>query len=163
MTKLAKREGLFEDLFDFRQDLDELFNRMLSRSPWLSERVAPLLQPEVPPVEAWVDKDGKNYHVRVAVPGIDPQNVQLNIQGNTLSIRGERKESREAKDVNYLRREISYGAVDRTLVLPEGVETDKITAEYNNGVLEIGAPIASAALPRRIEIKAAVKTKTAGA
>jgi HSP20 family protein len=161
MTKLAKREGLFEELFDFRQNLDELFSRMLSHSPWISERVAQL-QTELPPVEAWIDKEGKSYHARVALPGIEPQNVQLNIQGNSLSIRGERREAREAKDVNYLCREISYGVVDRTLTLPEGVETDKITAECANGVLDISAPIASAALPRRIEIKTAVKAKTAG-
>jgi len=162
MTELAKREGRFEDLFDFRQDLDELFNRMLNRGPWATGRIGQWLR-EAPPVEAWVAKDGKNYHVRVALPGVDPQDVQLNVQGNALSISAERKESRESKDVNYLRREFTYGSLDRTLTLPQGVEADKITAEFTNGVLEISAPIAAAALPRRIEVKAAAKSKTAAA
>ena len=80
-----------------------------------------------------------------------------------LSIKAERKETRESKDVNYLRREFSYGALERTLELPEGADTSKITAEYNNGVLEINAPIAAAALPRRIEITSTAKSKAASA
>lgn len=162
MAKLAKSEGLFEDLFDFRQSIDDLFNRMVSRSPWLGERLTEL-RSEVPPVEAWMDKDGKSYHLRVSLPGIDPQNVQLNVQGNTLSIHGERKESLESKEAQFLRREISYGTIDRTLALPEGVEVGKLNAEYNNGLLEISAPVATGALPRRIEIKSAARSKTAGA
>jgi len=161
MTELAKREGFFEDLFDFRKDMDELFHRMVNRSPWVARPVGQWLR-EVPPVEAWVDKDGKNFHARIALPGIDPQNIQLNAQNSTLSISAERKETRESKDVNYLRREFTYGSLERTLTLPEGVEADKITAESANGVLEISAPIAAGALPRRIEIKAA-KSKSAGA
>jgi HSP20 family protein len=162
MAKLMKREGPFEDLFDFRQSLDDLFNRMVTRSPWLGERMAEL-RPEVPPIEAWMDKDGMKYHLRVSLPGIEPQNVQLNVQGNTLSIHGERKESHESKDAQFLRREISYGTIDRTLTLPEGVEVDKLTAEFSNGLLEISAPVAAAALPRRIEVKTPAKSKSAGA
>ncbi len=162
MTDLARRGGFFGDLFDFRRDFDELFNRLLSEQPWGTAQLAPPA-PEVPPIDAWVDKEGKNYHLRLALPGVDPQDVQLNVQDNVLSIRAERKESRESKDVNYLRRELSYGLMERTVQLPEGADRAKIIAEYNNGVLEISAPIAAAALPRRIEIKAAAKSKTAGA
>ncbi|MBZ5699890.1 MAG: Hsp20 family protein [Acidobacteriia bacterium] len=162
MTNLARRGSFFGDLFDFRREFDEMFNRLLSEQPWGTARLAPSA-PEVPAIDAWVDKEAKNYHVRLALPGVDPQNVQLNVQGNMLSISAERKESRESKDVNYLRREFSYGTLERTLELPEGTDTAKITAEYNNGVLEISAPIAAAALPRRIEIKTAPKSKTASA
>jgi HSP20 family protein len=162
MTDLTKQEGLFDDLFDFRKGLDELYNRMLSRSPWLSERVAQL-RPEMPPIETWIDRDEKTYHLRLALPGVDPQDVQLNVQGNVLSVRAERKNSRESKEANFLRREISYGVLERRVPLPEGVEASKITAEQNNGLLEISAPIATAALPRRIEVKSSSKSKTVGA
>ena len=57
--------------------------------------------------------------------------------GNLLTISAERKASREAKDVDYLYRELSYGTLSRTLTLPEGLDTEKINAEYNNGLLEI--------------------------
>jgi len=162
MNNLARRESFFGDLFDVRRDFDELFNRLLNEQPWATARLV-ASAPEVPAIEAWVDKEGKNYHVRLALPGVDPQNVQLNVQGNTLAVSAERKESRESKDVNYLRREMSYGTIERTLTLPEGTDASKITAEYNNGVLEISAPVSAAALPRRIEIRAAGKSKTAGA
>lgn len=162
MNNLARRGSLFGDLFDFRREFDDMFNRLLSERPWGTiPSVAPA--PEVPAIEAWVDKEGESYHVRLALPGVDPQNVQLNVQGNLLSISAERKETRESKDVNYLRREFSYGTLERALELPEGTDTAKIPAEYNNGVLDISAPIAAAVLPRRIEIKSAVKPKAASA
>lgn len=162
MTKLAKRESFFEDLFDFRRDFDELFNRLTTGLPFSTELV-PRMLPRVPPVEAWVDSKAKRYHLRVALPGIDPENVQLNLQGNTLTVSAERKESHETKEVNYLHRELNYGTFERTLTLPEGVDPEKLNAEYQNGVLEITAPIASAALPRRIEIKGLPKAKGVGA
>ena len=127
MTNLARRGSFFGDLFDFRREFDEMFNRLLSEQPWGTARLAPSA-PEVPAIDAWVDNEAKNYHVRLALPGVDPQNVQLNVQGNMLSISAERKESRESKDVNYLRREFSYGTLERTLELPEGTDTAKITA-----------------------------------
>ena len=162
MTKLARRESVFEDLFDFRREFDQLFNRLTAGWPFSTEPAAGEL-PRVPQVEAWVDSEAKRYHLRVALPGIDPDSVQLNLQGNTLTVSAERKTSRETKEVNYLHREFSYGTFERTLTLPEGVETEKIRAEYSNGVLEITAPIASAALPRRIEIKGLPKAKGVGA
>jgi HSP20 family protein len=162
MSNLARRGIFFGDLFDFRREFDEMFNRLVSEQPWGPVRsISPV--PEVPAIDAWVDKEGKNFHVRLALPGVDPQNVQLNVQGNVLSITAERKESRESKDINYLRRELSYGTLERTLELPEGTDIAKITAEYNNGVLEVSAPIAAAALPRRIEIKSTAKPKAASA
>jgi HSP20 family protein len=162
MTNLTRHEDLFEHLFGFRRDFDELFNRLLGGSSWAPTRLA-LVQPEIPPTEVWVDKEGKKYHARVALPGIDPKDVQLNLEGNTLSIRAERKETKEKKEVDYLRREFSYGVFDRVLALPEGADADKIIAEFNNGVLEITAPMAAAALPRRIEIKGVAKPKIASA
>ena len=86
---------------------------------------------------------------------IDPKDVNIQVHGDTLSVTGERKVTNESKEANYYHREISYGSFERAIALPEGVETDKINAEYRNGVLEITAPISAAALPRRIEIKSA--------
>ena len=88
------------------------------------------------------------------LPGVDPKNVNLQVQANTLTISGERSATRETKEADYLRREITYGSFQRSILLPEGVDTDKLNAEYRNGILEITAPIAAAALPRKVEIKA---------
>ena len=113
-----------------------------------------------PAVESYVDKDNKTYHCRVNLPGIDPKDVQVHAQGNLLTISGERKISNTAgKDVNYEHNEIWYGAFERTLTLPDGVNAEKLNAEYHNGVLELTASIAASALPRRIEIKTAPLSK----
>lgn len=160
MTKLAIRENLFEDLMDFRHGFEQLFNQFLTGWPSIREAdFTPFAL--TPPLEAWVDRETKKYHLRMALPGVDQNKVDLNVQGNTLSITAERKASREAKDIDYLYRELSYGTFQRTVTLPEGVETEKLNAEYNNGLLEITMPIAAASLPRRIEIKGLPKAKAA--
>ena len=162
MANLTKHGDLFEELFGFRREFDELFNRLFGGNMLGPVRFTPT-QTEVPPIEAWVDKEAKRYHARVAIPGIDPKDVQVNLEGNTLSIHAERKQNVERNEVDYLRREFSYGFLDRVLALPEGTETEKVTAEFNNGVLEVTAPMAAAALPRRIEIKGVAKPKIASA
>ena len=158
-SKLAIRENWFEDLVDLRRGFDQLFNRLLTGSPAVTE---PERSPFalVPPAEVWVDKETKKYHLRLALPGVDPSTVELKL-GNLLTISAERKVSREAKDVDYLYRELSYGTLSRTLTLPEGLDTEKINAEYNNRLLEITAPVAAAALPREVEIKGLPKAKAA--
>jgi HSP20 family protein len=150
MTNLAKREHEFNDLFDLRHTFDRFFNRALNHSS-SSEESSERLILAVPPIEAWVDQDKREYHLSIAVPGIDP--IELNVQGRDLTISGEHQTSNEKKDANYLDQEFSYARFARTITLPEGVEPDKVRAEYKNGVLEVTAPIKESALPKRIEIK----------
>jgi HSP20 family protein len=154
MTSLIPRDHFFQDLFDFRRDFDQIFNRFLSWPSAQGESVMTTTAVLTPPMECFVDKDGKKFHCNVMLPGVDPKDVSLQVQGNTLTISGERSASRETKETDYLRREITYGAFQRSILLPEGVDSDKLTAEYRNGILEITAPIAAAALPRKVEIKA---------
>jgi HSP20 family protein len=163
MTKLVPRESLFQDLFDFRRDFDQIFNRFLSLPSGHEERTS--MAGFTPAVESFIDKDDKKFHCQVMLPGVDPKDVSLQVQGNILTISGERSSSRETKESDYLHKEITYGSFQRSLSLPDGVDKDKLTAEYRNGVLEITAPIAAAALPRKVEIKAlpATAAKHAGA
>ena len=155
MTNLFLREPFLEDLFDFRREFDKIFNRMLTLKPRGKEEVAPWpLFNFVPPVEAYVDKEAKKYVCKVSLPGIEPKEVQTHVQGNMLTIAGERKYTGESKEHEALHEEFAYGKFERVLELPEGVNADKINAEFVNGVLEITAPIAAIALPRKIEIKA---------
>ena len=159
MTNLVPRSSRFQDLFDFRRDFDQIFNRMVSGWPF-GEAPAPGTSAAfTPAVESYVDKDAKRYHLRIALPGVDPNEVQIHAQGNTVTISGERKVQRNDKDVDWHYEEISYGAFERMLTLPEGVDADKLTAEYQNGVLEMTAPGAATAMPRRIEVKTAPMSK----
>lgn len=154
MRNLALRDPLFEDLFDFRREFDKIFNRILAVKPWEKEEVGPWpLFNFVPPVETYVDQETKKYICKVSLPGIEPKEVQIQVQGNLLTITGERKYNRTMKVPEVLHDEFAYGKFERTLELPEGVNSEKIYAEFVNGVLEITAPVAAAALPRKIEIK----------
>jgi len=89
----------------------------------------------------------------VTLPGVEPKDVQVQARGNLLTIHGERKFTRNIKEVELFEQEVAYGVFERTITLPEGVVPEKLTAEYANGVLEITAPIAVVALPRKIEVK----------
>ncbi len=154
MLGLMEPRSFYRDLFDFRRDFDEMFNRIVRATPALTGTIEETF---VPPIEAWTDTEAKKFYLRVAVPGIDPKDVKIEVQGNVLTISGERKHAEEKKEVTYHQREFTYGAFQRVLTLPEGVDVEKLTAEFNNGVLELTAPLAAAALPRRIEIKPVLK------
>lgn len=148
--------NLYEELFGFRREFDEMFNRVLSGKPWAEWAERPAFTKELnftPAVEAYVDKEGKKYVCRVTLPGVEPKDFQVHAQGNLLTIHGERKFTHNTKEVEFTEQEVAYGVFERTITLPEGVIVEKLTAEYVNGVLEITAPITVAALPRKIEIK----------
>ncbi|MBI5875629.1 MAG: Hsp20/alpha crystallin family protein, partial [Deltaproteobacteria bacterium] len=104
-----------------------------------------------PTVESFV-KEG-NLVVRCEVPGMDPKDIDISIVGNTLTIKGERKASKEAKREDYLLSEVHYGSFERTLTLPEGVRADNIRANYKNGILEVTMPAEKAALPRKVTVE----------
>ena len=160
MTNLYTNDRFFEELFGFRRNLDEMFNRIVSSKPWGQELPAfRKMFNFAPAVETYVDKEAKKYVCRVSLPGVEPKEVHIQAQGNVLTIRGERKLTHSTKEVELLEGEVVYGSFERTFTLPEGVQAEKLNAEYVNGVLEITAPVAAAALPRKIEIRTAPLTR----
>lgn len=159
MTNLIPRDSFFQDLFDFRRDFDQIFNRILLGKPSLADQAACKAFDFFPAVEAYLDRDGKKFFCRVSLPGVDAKDVEIQTKDNLLTIKGERKRSRTSKEVEVMDEEIVYGKFERTFTLPEGVVTDKLTAEYQNGMLEIAAPLAAAALPRKVEIKVVPASK----
>jgi HSP20 family protein len=159
MANLLRRDNPRQDLFDIRRDLDEFFNRFLG---WPSEREGRMFTNEFSPaVESFIDTNTKKFHCEVLLPGVEPKDVNIQVQGNSLTISGERTHSRETREADFLHREITYGSFARNILLPEGVDKDKLTAEYRNGTLEITAPIATNALPRKVEIKSIPASRAA--
>jgi HSP20 family molecular chaperone IbpA len=96
MANLATRDTIFNDLFDFRRDLNSIFSRLVTGAPFGSERHAHVLT-AVPPIEAWVDKDEKKYHLSIALTGVDPKDIEVNVQGNNLMVSAEQKANEEKK------------------------------------------------------------------
>ena len=160
MAYLAVRGNPFDQLFDFRRDFDGMFNRLLTGRAAPGSKEAEIF---IPALDAWIDNKAKSYHLRVALPGIEPEEVQVTLEGNNLTISGEHKTTEEKKNADYQYREFSYGRFERVVTLPEQVDAEKLAAEYKNGVLEISAPISASAQPKKIEIKASQKSAAAGA
>jgi HSP20 family protein len=159
MAFLTVRQGPLDELFDFRRDFDSIFTRLLANRTEARQQS----RTSIPPIQTWIDNEKKTYHLRVALPGVDPSEVQINTQGNLLTISGEHKVTEEKDQADYLLREFSFERFERSVTLPEGIDVGKINAEYNNGIVEITAPLAEASLPRRIEIKSSEKSKAAHA
>ncbi|MFQ5736526.1 MAG: Hsp20/alpha crystallin family protein [Thermodesulfobacteriota bacterium] len=107
-------------------------------------------------------KDNK-FIVHADLPGIDPKDVDITITGNVLTVKGERKSDVEEKKEGYLVHETSYGLFERSVTLPEGVNTSKVHATYKNGVLELTMPAKAEALPKKVtvEIEAGEEKKAA--
>jgi HSP20 family protein len=97
--------------------------------------------------------------VVAAMPGIEPPNVDVDIDDTRLTVRGEKRGPGQER-MRYLAREWSYGPYERTIDLPAGLDIDKANATYGNGVVTIAFPKAEARRRRRIEIKAADADKS---
>ena len=98
--------------------------------------------------------EGENeYTVRAELPGVSKEDVRITMQDNILTIRGEKKEEKEAKESNYHRTERSYGSFQRSFTLPTHVKSDKIEASHKDGVLTITLPKVEEAKPKQIEVK----------
>jgi HSP20 family protein len=102
----------------------------------------------------------KDLVLHLEVPGVKPEDVDINVTDNMLRIHGERKleETKEGQD--YILQERSYGTFERTMILPEGIHADKIKADFHDGVLEVTVPGAvEAAKPKTHKIPIAAGKK----
>jgi HSP20 family protein len=112
------------------------------------------------PAESWFPategriEDGV-YVIQFALPGVDPKEVKVSLMDNLLTIKGERKADHDTTGKEYFVREVEYGAFERSVTLPEGVDAATVEAKCANGMLEVRVPTPRAATPRTIEVKAA--------
>ena len=93
-----------------------------------------------------------NIVLNAEVPGVDPKDVDILIENNVLTLRGERKFEREVKEENYLRIERAYGSFQRSFTVPATIQQDKIKAVFKDGVLEVSLPKAEEARPKQVKI-----------
>jgi HSP20 family protein len=105
--------------------------------------------PRLMPVDLF--RNGDQYVLSADLPGIDPESVDLDVDGQLLTIRAERREPVD-EDVKWLAHERPYGSYMRQFTLGDGVDRDQITANYANGVLSVILPVAERAKPRKIQV-----------
>lgn len=99
-----------------------------------------------------VEKDG-NLVVRADMPGIKPQDIEIEVHGDVLTIRGQHEESKQEEQENFLRRERSYKSFSRSLSLPPNVDANAIEASCHDGVLEVTVPGPKEQAPQSVTIK----------
>src|SRR6266700_7251270 len=99
-----------------------------------------------------VYEDEHQVTLKIEVPGIDEKDIDVRVEGNTLSVHGERKIEKEEKEENYRRVERQYGSFTRNFTLPTTVDSEKVTATYDKGVLKIALPKKAEAKPKQIKV-----------
>ena len=112
------------------------------------------LQPATLGLALDIAESENEYVVKASLPGIDLNDVEITYANNTLTIKGEVREDQKLEEARYHLRERSYGSFARSITLPAGVESDKIEANYESGVLTLRLPKADEIKSKRIAIKA---------
>jgi len=140
------------ELMSLRQAMDRLFEDSFVRPSrglvTLSEIAAPALD---------VYQTSNEVVVKAALPGLKPEDVNIDITGETLTIRGESKAEQEIKKEDYLYKERRYGSFSRSVILPSGLKTDKAEATMENGILTLTIPKLEEVKPKKISVKAKEK------
>ena len=98
--------------------------------------------------------------MKIEVPGVDEKDINVNLENNTLTVHGERKIEKEEKEENYRRVEREYGSFTRTFNLPPTVDSEKVSATYDKGVLKITLPKKAEAKPKQIKVNVGTKAET---
>jgi HSP20 family protein len=99
-----------------------------------------------------VYEDEHNVTLKIEVPGIDEKDIDVRVENNTLTVHGERKFEKEEREENYRRVERQYGSFSRTFTLPNTVDTESVSANYEKGVLKIKLAKKAEAKPKQIKI-----------
>ena len=103
-----------------------------------------------PPVDIYEDEH--KIALKIEVPGFDEKDIDVRIEGNTLTVHGERKLEKEEKEENFRRVERHYGSFTRSFTLPGSVDTGQVSADYDKGMLKINLPKKAEAKPKQIKV-----------
>lgn len=137
----------FRDLQTLRDRMNVLFGDVYPSRGEEKDLVSSAWNPSVDIYE----HEG-NLVLKAEVPGIDEDDIEVKLEDNTLTLKGERKYENEVKEENYHRVERSYGSFYRSFSLPQNIEVDKIKAETENGILKITMPKKEELKPKKIKI-----------
>jgi HSP20 family protein len=140
------------DLMSLRQAMDKLFEESVIRPPGFTLEIG---SGNIP-VDVFQTEN--EVVVKATIPGVKPEEVDVSISGDVLTIKAERKEEEETKEKDYLRRESRYGMFSRSVTLPVNVQADKAEANFDNGILTLNLPKSEQAKPRQIKVQSKPKS-----
>jgi HSP20 family protein len=140
----------FNELQSMRSAMDRLFESGFGR-------VAAPFRPggdELAPGNLALDviENANEFVVSASVPGIDPKDIEITIEDNVLTIRGESKQETKQEEGNYLRRELRWGAVERSLRIPPTVDAERAEAAFEHGLLRLTLPKRAESRPKTIKV-----------
>jgi HSP20 family protein len=141
--------------------LQDRINRVLRESYAGSQDDSLTTSSFAPAVDVYEDEhDEYKVALKIEVPGIDEKDIDVRVENNTLTVHGERKIEKEEKEENYRRVERQYGSFTRTFTLPQTVDTENVSANYDKGVLKITLPKKAEAKPKQIKVNVGSATST---
>lgn len=129
------RRGAKNPVEELYREMNQLFDDFFGHSVSRGLEKEPCFEPCID-----LHENDKDYIVEAEIPGIDKENVDIAINGDVMTIKGEKKNEAEEKKDNYYRLERSFGQFSRDIPIPEDVDRDKIDAKFKNGVLKIELP-----------------------
>lgn len=146
MAELVRWEP-FRELTSLREAMDRLFEESFLRPGWFGgwDSAAAMM-----PVDVYETDD--QVVVKAVVPGVKPEDIEVTLTGDVLTIQGEFKSEEKTEKRNYLRQERRYGSFRRQLSLPAGINADKVSATFENGVLTLEMPKVEAAKAKTVKI-----------
>jgi HSP20 family protein len=132
----------FQDIFNFQRDADRLFNELWSDLPVQSARSAATY-----PFQVYTSED--NWRVEIPMPGIDPKQVNIDVAGNTISVRAEQSGGRYDGETRY----------QQTITVPQFLDLDKVAATHRHGMLVLTLPLKDSVKPRRVQIEGVAESQ----
>ena len=142
-TTTAMRRPSFAAL---RREMEDMLARMWGEhdASWWTGEFSP---------SADLAETDNSFEIRVDAPGMAAKDFDIEVNGNIVTVRGERKEEKEEKGKTYHRVERRYGAFSRSMTLPCNVNEDEVAAEYANGILTVTLPKREDAAPKKVSVK----------
>jgi len=133
------------DLYDVRRDMERVFDTLGGFSGLRSPGVFPATN---------VSETDEAILIRAELPGVKPNDLEVTVEGDTLTLAGKRETLTESENVSFHRREREWGTFRRSLTIPVRVEADKVQARFADGILTVELPKAAAARPKQITVQA---------
>ncbi len=152
MTDLVRWEP-FRELMSLRDAMDRLVEESFVptlRTSWFGGDLSSVLA-----VDMYETKD--DVVIKATVPGVSPDDLDISVSGDVLTIKGETKEEKKTEEVNYIRQERRFGAFRRDIQLPVAVNLDKAEATFEDGVLTLTLPKAEEVKPKKLTVQAKKK------
>jgi len=143
---MIRRWDPYREMMVLRNSMDRVVDRELALAPnsWKSFKWSVALD---------VVESEDEYLVKASLPGINPEDLEITFEDNQLTIKGESKEEEEIDEARFHLRERRFGRFTRSIKLPSGIESEKIEANYDKGVLKLHLPKVEEVKPKKIMIK----------